>query len=288
MSSNYMLNRRTALKALTAGTLMAALGPRTGWAAETTLAKAKASGVLTVGISNERPYAYVDTDGSLKGAIPEVLQAALKDQGIAKLEAQIVDFNALIPGLNAGRFDIIGSGMYIRPKRCEVIAFTNPITQAGGALVVRGDSTVSPKGLDDLAKLPNFKVGTQSGTAQVEELTKAGVARGDMVLFAREDEAVSGLLAKRTDGIYFPALQANEILKKFPDSKFKRIDGFTTALNYQAFGLRKGDDDLREALNAGIAKIIADGSLLKIIEQHGYGKTEIPDPAMTAEKLCSA
>lgn len=286
MTKTFLINRRTVLQGLGVGAVVAATGAK-AFAAEGTLERAKASGKLVVGIANERPYGFVDTDGSLKGAIPEVLLAALASQGVKQLEAQIVDFNALIPGLNAGRFDVIGAGMYIRPARCEAIAFSNPITQTGGGLVVRKDAPISAKSLADLGKDNNLKIGTQSGSSQVEELTKAGVPRDRMVLFARVDEAVSGLQAKRCDVIYFPALQVNEILATFKSTDIARVEGFETDLNYQALGLRKEDESLRAAINEGISKMIADGSLLKIISAYGYGEREIPNVAMTADKLCA-
>lgn len=288
MTHPFLISRRAALKGFCAGAAAVSVtGLPRAFAAESTLERVKAARSIVVGIANERPYGFVDTNGKLQGAIPDVLLAALKSQGIEKLEAQIVDFNALIPGLNAGRFDVIGAGMYIRPARCEAIAFSNPITQAGGGLVVRKGTSLAVKGLADLAKDAKLKVGTQSGSSQVEELLKAGVPRDRLVLFARVDESVAGLQAKRCDVIYFPALQVNEILNTFKTADVARVDGFETELNYQALGLRKADETLRVAINGGISKLIADGTLLKIIGSYGYGEREIPNTAMTAEKLCA-
>jgi polar amino acid transport system substrate-binding protein len=257
------------------------------FAAPASLARIKTSGSLLVGISSERPYAFLDLGGRLRGAMPEVLLAALKPHGLQKLESHVVDFNALIPGLNARRFDVIGTGMYIRPARCRSIAFSNPITQTGGGLIVRKAHPVSARSLADLARAANIKVGTQSGSTQVEQLIKVGLPRQRMVLFARADEAVAGLQARRCDVVYFPALQVNEILNTFKDSSLTRVAGFATELNYQAFGLRREDDDLRAAINQGIARMIADGSLLKIIRAYGYGESEIPNPQVTANQLCA-
>lgn len=287
MMKTFLISRRTVIQGLGAGVAIAVTGATKALAADGTLERAKTAGKLVVGIANERPYGFVDTDGSLKGAIPDVLLAALKTHGVKQLEAQVVDFNALIPGLNAGRFDVIGAGMYIRPARCEAIAFSNPITQTGGGLVVRKDAPVNAKSLEDLAKDTKLMVGTQSGSSQVEELTKAGVPRDRMVLFARVDEAVSGLQAKRCDVIYFPALQVNEILTTFKGADIALVEGFGTELNYQALGLRKEDESLRAAINEGISRMIEDGSLLEIISAYGYGEREIPDVAMTADKLCA-
>jgi polar amino acid transport system substrate-binding protein len=278
------ISRRTVVQGL--GAIAAASVPE-AFAAQSTLVRARTAGRLVVGISSERPYAFLDVDGRLRGAVPDVLLAALKPQGLQRLEAQVVDFNALIPGLNAGRFDVIGTGMYIRPARCRSIAFSNPITRTGGGLIVRKADPIVAGSLADLAQDVNLRVGTQSGSTQVEQLIKAGVPRHRMVLFARADEAVAGLQAKRCDVVYFPALQVNEILNTFKDKSLARVERFATEMNYQAFGVRKQDDDLRAAINAGVARMIADGSLLTIIQGYGYGQREIPDPRMTADDLCA-
>jgi polar amino acid transport system substrate-binding protein len=284
MNDPLPISRRTVVKALCA---IAAASVTQAFAAQSTLARARTAGRLVVGISSERPYAFLDVDGRLRGAVPDVLLAALKPQGLQRLDAQVVDFNALIPGLNAGRFDVIGTGMYIRPARCRSIAFSNPITRTGGGLIVRKADPIAAGSLADLAQDVNLTVGTQSGSTQVEQLIKAGVPRHRMVLFARADEAVAGLQAKRCDVVYFPALQVNEILNTFKDGSLARVERFATEMNYQAFGVRKQDDDLRAAINAGVARMIADGSLLTIIQGYGYGQREIPDPRMTAGDLCA-
>jgi polar amino acid transport system substrate-binding protein len=256
----------------------------------------KSTGKVAVGIANEKPYGYVETDGRLVGAIPDVIAAALAPYGVKALQAEIVEFNALIPGLNANRFDIIGAGMYIRPKRCEAIAFTNPVTRIGyGFAALKGN----PKGVHsiaDLAKHADAIAGTQNGSAQVEELQKAGVPAKRVVLFTNATEALAGLKAGRCDVIYFPGLELNEVLKTANDPAVERVADFQQVMDaagapdfgYSALGLRQADKDLKVALDAEIAKMLASGKLLEIVAKYGYGKDELPTANDTAERLCKA
>ena len=264
--------------------------------AASTMDRIMGSGKVAVGIANEKPYGYVETDGRLVGAIPDVILAALAPHGVKTMSAEIVEFNALIPGLNANRFDIIGAGMYIRPKRCEAIAFTNPVTRAGyGFAAVKGN----PKGVHsiaDVGKHVDAVVGTQNGSAQVEEVQKAGVPQKRLVLFANATEALAGLKAGRCDVIYFPDLELNELLKTANDPAVERVAGFQQVLDasgapdygYSALGLRPSDGDLKAALDAEIGKLLASGKLLEIIAKYGYGKEELPTAPDTAERLCKA
>jgi len=292
--SPYRVSRRELLGlglAVSAVTLV----PVSAWA-DSTLDRIKSTGKVGVGIANEKPYGYVETDGRLVGAVPDVIVAALAPYGVKSMQAEIVEFNALIPGLNAGRFDIIGAGMYIRPKRCEAIAFSNPMTRLGyGFAALKGN----PKGVHsiaDVAKKTDAVVGTQNGSAQVEELQKAGVPSGQVVLFANATEALAGLKASRCDVIYFPSLELNEVLKTANDPSVERVADFKQVVDehgdpdygYSALGLRQADKDLKAALDAEIGKMLTSGKLLEIIAKYGYGQDELPTPKDTAERLCKA
>jgi polar amino acid transport system substrate-binding protein len=291
---NFGMNRRHFVAsgiALSGGALL----PRFALAAGT-LDRIKSTGIVSVGIANEKPYGYVETDGKLVGAVPDVIAAALAPLGLKQMKAEIVEFNALIPGINANRFDIIGAGMYIRPNRCEAVAFTNPVTRAGyGFAALKGN----PKGvhsISEVAKKDGVIVGTQNGSAQVEGLAKAGVPKDRIVLFSNATEAIAGLKAKRVDVIYFPGLELGDLLKTVNDPAFERVEPFVQEKDakgepdygYSALGLRKADTDLKAALDAEIAKMLASGKLAEIIGKYGYSKDELPLPTDTAEKLCKA
>ena len=84
--------------------------------AETTLEKAKREGYLRVGFANEAPYGFATPDGKLTGESPEVVKAVLKKIGIGEVDGVLTEFGSLIPGLQAGRFDLIAAGMFITPK----------------------------------------------------------------------------------------------------------------------------------------------------------------------------
>src|SRR5262249_22794392 len=152
---------------------------------------------LTVGIANEKPYGFVDTDGKPTGAIVDIIRAVLEPYGITEIEANVVDFGALIPGINANRFDIIGAGMYIRPARCKAIAFSNPVTRSGGAFLAKKGNPTGVHSLKDVAANSKVTLGTQTGSSQVEEVKQAGIGQDRVVLFAKDTEALAGLQAGR-------------------------------------------------------------------------------------------
>ena len=105
--------------------------------AQSTLETAKADGYIRVGFANEAPFGFATPDGKLTGEAPEVAKAVLAKMGIAQVDGVLTEFGSLIPGLKAGRFDIIAAGMFINPKRCAEINFSEPSYGIGQAMLVQ-------------------------------------------------------------------------------------------------------------------------------------------------------
>jgi polar amino acid transport system substrate-binding protein len=261
----------------------------------TIFANARRTATIRVGIANEKPYGFIDSTGTLQGALVELIKAVLAPYGITHIDAQIADFNALVPSLQANRIDIIGAGMFIRPSRCGSIAFSDPVSRIGGSFLVKKGNPLHLHSLADVTRQPAVKIGTQPGVDQQEEVVRSGVSAEQIVLFSKDTEALAGLQAGRVDAIYFPALEVEGLLQTSGDATLERADPFTQPLgidgkqiyHYQAFGLRKQDTDLGAAVNERIGKLRDSGQLLKILGAFGYTQSEMPLAGLTAQQVCA-
>src|SRR5690606_15240959 len=110
------------------------------------LATLQDKGSITVAIADERPYSWLDGDEPT-GATIAMHKEIFGNMGIDNVEVVQVDWNSLIPGLNAGRFDAVSAGMSILPERCEQAAFSEPEIMYTTALMVPEGN---PQGLSDL------------------------------------------------------------------------------------------------------------------------------------------
>ena len=289
-----MTSRLAKMKYGVMAALFCAMLPVTPANSASTLETARQTGKITVGLANEKPYAYIETDGKITGAIIEVLRAALEPLGVKDIEANVNEFSTLVPGVMAGRFDIIGAGMYVTPKRCESIAFTNPLTQIATVLAARAGNPGNIHSLEDIAASSSLKVGSQTGTAQVEDLLRAGIPQDRIVLFSRDTEAMSGLTAGRVDAIYYPALEISELIAKSGGADVERITPFTIAkgadgkplLNYQSLGFRKDDADFIAQINEQISALRASGKLAEILKPFGFTEQDLPEATVTAARIC--
>jgi polar amino acid transport system substrate-binding protein len=256
---------------------------------------ARRTGSLRLGIANEKPYGYIDETGSLRGAMVELLKAVLAPYGISNVNAQIADFNALVPSLMANRIDVIGAGMFIRPSRCDSVAFSDPVSRIGGSFLVKKGNPKNLHRLADVTRQPAVKIGTQPGVDQQQEVVQSGVSDAQIVLFSKDTEALAGLQAGRVDAIYFPSLEVNGLLATSGDTDLERAKPFEQPLgpdgksiyHYQAFGLRKEDTDLLAAINRSIATLLASGKLLAILGAFGYTRDDMPPADVRTVEICA-
>src|SRR5690606_24117119 len=173
--------RRSFLKGMVALVAIAAsLGAA---AAQSTLERAREQGYIRVGFANEAPYGFATPAGELTGESPEVAKEILSRMGIPEVDGVLTEFGSLIPGLKAGRFDIIAAGMYVNPQRCEQVLFSEPTYSIGEAFAVKQGN---PKGLatyTEIAAQPDVKLGVMTGAIQKEYAMKSGVKEDQIMSF---------------------------------------------------------------------------------------------------------
>ena len=167
---------RETAKTLFASFVAAILGiAAQGAAAEVTLESIKAAGKISVGFANEAPYGHMTADGVLTGEAPEVARVVFSSLGEVELEAVLTEFGSLIPGLKAGRFDMISAGMYILPKRCKEIDFSNPTLGLGQGMVVAAGNPKGIHSFEDIANNPDATIVVVAGGVERDYARKTGI-----------------------------------------------------------------------------------------------------------------
>ena len=266
----------------------------TSWA-QTTLETAKRTGKATVGIYNQAPWGFQTADGKISGQAVDVLMTAFKGLGINEFNPVISEFSALIPGLQAKRFDVIAAGLFIRPDRCKLVAFGNPDIKMGDGLLVRTGNPHKIHSYQDIAANPSVKIGTARGNIQAQYATTAGIPSDRQFLFPDNQSALSGLIAGRVDAV---SATAASIVTLANDAKASGVEralpfvGLRDAAGNEQFGypalaFRLEDSDFRDAYNAQLEKMRADGTLLAINKRYGFTENDMPAPERTAQALCN-
>jgi polar amino acid transport system substrate-binding protein len=256
--------------------------------AQSVLETARQNGYIRVGFANEAPFGFATPDGQLTGESPEVAKAVLKRLGIAQVDGVLTEFGSLIPGLQAGRFDVIAAGMFITPKRCEQVAFSEPSYGIGQAfLVAKGN----PKGIKDYGSIAGdrgLKLAVMAGAVEGGYAKDAGVSQSQLVMLPDQVSLVKAVQAGRADAAALTALSIADMAKKNdgvePTPPFGTVAG-KSVTGHGGFAFRKKDQDLLEAFNAELKGFIGSPEHIALVTPFGFGEGFLPTKS-TAE-LCA-
>jgi len=280
------LSRRGLL--ITAVSCAAASLAATAALAETALERIKAQGYIRIGFANEAPFGFATPDGKLSGEAPEVAKAVLARIGIAEVDGVLTEFGSLIPGLKAGRFDIIAAGMFINPRRCEEIAFSEPSYGIGQAFLVPAGN---PKGLNDygsIAANPDARLAVMSGAVEADYARSAGVPEGQLVILPDQSSLLAAVQAGRADAAALTALSIADMAAKGEGVESTRPFGEVAGVSVKGhggFGFRKDDTDLYEAFNGELKAFLGSPEHVALVEPFGFGADYLPNKTMA--ELCA-
>jgi polar amino acid transport system substrate-binding protein len=262
--------------------------PETGASKGNTLDRVTEDKKVNVGFANERPYAYQD-GGELKGEAPAVHQYIFDQIGGIELEPKLFEFGALIQALNADRVDVVTAGMFITPERCQEAAFSNPEYVATTAILVKKGN---PEGLSDYGSVTDkkAKLAVMTGAVEAEQAKGSGVPEGQLQVVADQQSGLDAVKSGRADGFALTSISLRALAKT--DSSVEVAEAFIPVIDGEeqlgagAAVFRKGDEELRDAFNAELKKLLASDKWLELVKPYGFTEAEKPDPSLTAEQLC--
>ncbi|MBV2143232.1 ABC transporter substrate-binding protein [Falsochrobactrum sp. TDYN1] len=204
------------------------------------------------------PFNYMSPDGKLIGFDLDIAHA-LCEAMEAECEIVANDWDGMIPGLQANKFDAVIASMAITEERAKQVAFTDRYYTTPLAVVVPKDSDIISL---DPAAFDGKAVGAQAGSTQGMYADDVyGKAGADVRLYPTADEANADLESGRLDAIAADKFLAADWLKNAAGADCCKFLGDIPGSETQiSVALRKGDDDLREQFNAAIKKIREDGT----------------------------
>lgn len=260
---------------------------------ESTLERARREGVIRVGFANENPYAFAQPDGTLSGEAVEVARAVFQNLGIEEMEGVLTQFGSLIPGLQAGRFDVITAGMYITPTRCEEVLFADPEYSVGEALIVEAGNPLDLHSYEDIAANPDVRVGTGAGYLEIDYMQAVGVSEDQISTFPDDPSGVAGLQAGQIDAWTGTRPTLLITLGTTDDPNLELADPFEQpivdgepVISYGGAAFRYEDFEFREAFNEELQALKDSGELLDLIGQfEGFDEGSLPGD-VTAEDIC--
>ncbi|MGO2111735.1 MAG: transporter substrate-binding domain-containing protein [Pseudoclavibacter sp.] len=258
---------------------------------QSTLALAQETGTITLAVASERPYSWVDESGEPTGATIAMHEQIFSALGIDNIEVEEVDWNSLIPGLNAGRWDVISAGMSILPDRCEEAAFSDPEIMYTTTLAVPTGNPNSLTDLDSVAEAGgDLTLAVQSGAIEESYAADLGIANTIQVDTAQA--GIESVQTGRADAFALTAVSLNYMTEDLDDVEtteaFTQVIDGVEQIGAGATVFRQSDSDLLEAYNEELANITGDeATYLGLVEPFGFTAENLPPSDLTTEQLCA-
>lgn len=205
------------------------------------------------------PMGYRDENGEIVGFDIDVAREVCARLGV-ELVCQPIDWNAKEQELATGNIDCIWNGFTVTDERREVMTFSDPYVDNAQVLVVRGDSPVQT-----IADLEGATIGVQAGSSAqdaIEDTPGFLDTIGEVVEFRENLTALMDLEIGGCDAVVMDLLVANDNINR-SGSDFRILEETLTNEEY-AIGFRLGDVALRDAVQAQLDAMAADGSLAEI------------------------
>ncbi|MGE3888802.1 MAG: ectoine/hydroxyectoine ABC transporter substrate-binding protein EhuB [Vicinamibacterales bacterium] len=267
-----------------AGVLAAAgMAGRSVFTADRSLEGPRRAGVIRIGYAVVPPYAFVAPGATITGVSPELARVVTRRLGIARIDWVQTEFGSLIDGLEARRFDVIASGMFITPERAVRVAFSQPTFRAtGGLLVPRGN----PRGLhahEDAIAAPDVRLVVLSGSGEESILRLMGMPDDRLLtapdaLAARRavEDGTADALPLSTPAIHWmmrhDRLGATEMAQPFREPELR----LARRLGFGGFAFRKEGRRLREAWNEELKGFLGSPEHLALVAPFGITESDLP------------
>jgi polar amino acid transport system substrate-binding protein len=238
-------------------------------AAAFSMTPANAAEKLRIGTEGAYPpFNFVDTAGKIGGFDVDIgLALCAKMQVECEVVAQ--DWDGIIPGLVAKKYDMIIASMFITEERKTQVAFSDPYYMAAMTHVAAKGAGITAFTNE---ALKGKVIGAQAGTTQAEYIA-AVYPDAEIKLYPTQDEANLDMANGRLDMEVGDMLPMLDWVTKNNDGKCCELIGEPiTDPKFVGGGvgiaLRQDDTDLREKLNKALADIRADGTYKTINDKY--------------------
>ncbi|MEZ0168066.1 ABC transporter substrate-binding protein [Microvirga sp. TS319] len=197
-----------------------------------------------------------------------------------KIEYVHGEYAALIPGIDAERFDVASGGISDTEEREQVLDFINYM-MSGGSILVRSENASQYKAIDDFCgKSVATLLGSRVIMAAVESASKKCTDGGKQPIQAAQlpnaPDARMQLDLKRVEGYLgdFPALVY--MSTQFPGRYAIAGGNYILTPYVTSWGFSKKNTQLRDAMHKAAQSMLEDGTYKKILAKWGVDGAALP------------
>lgn len=228
---------------------------------------APAQGKLRVGVEgNYPPFSQLGPDGRLTGFDIDIAMAVCAQM---KVECQLVqqEWDGMMPALRARKFDMIVASMTITEERRKAADFSDPYYDVPSRWVARAGAFKD----HGPATLKGRKIIVLRNSPRAAHVA-ANYKDSEVLLVNKETDVYLELASGRGDIGFGSSVVSSEAFLKKPEGRGFAQVGPNVRLDAGGGGVgiafRKGEDALRQQVNAALKAIKADGTYKKLADRY--------------------
>lgn len=238
---------------------------------------------LRIAYIEEPPFYWTNENHLVTGADIELAEAVLRAIGVQSIEYQLTTFEELLPGVQAGRWDM-NVPIFVTPERAMNVAFSVPVWSLGDGFLVHQGNPKALTSYEAVVMRGDARIGLIPGQVQFDAAKSAGVGDNQIVIFNNQPEAAAALLAGKIDAFAATAVgnhataAANPELEAVP---FKNSKDAKSPVG--AFSFNKNNHALLQAVNAQLREYLGSADHRTRMAKYGITQTEI-DSVLTGKE----
>jgi len=221
------------------------------------------------------PFNFKDNAGVLQGFDVDIANEICRRIG-AECTFILQEWDGMLPGLLAGKFDLIVASMSITEERQKRIDFSIPYRGSTGRFVVRKGSNIAPfkaNGELDPDALKGKVLGVERATTYDRYIEAKFPSLERITRYSGVNNMLLDLTSGRVDIIIGGPIKLYQNFLQKPEGKdFEFVGPELTANEFFGtgigVGLRKGNAELLAKINKALEDIIADGTFKKINQKY--------------------
>lgn len=220
---------------------------------------------------------FADDGTTIIGLDPAMGLAIARVLGMG-LEVTNEDFNAQIPGLLTGRYDMVMSSMSDTAERQQKVTFIDYV-QAGAGMLVAAGNPKNIGGAEQLCGLTVSVVDNGSSLALAEQYAADCAAKGkpklELLRFPGDQDALLALKSGRAD-----ANITDYVVAAFKASDAsQKIEAIDLPGTESPWGIAMNPEqkELIAAVHAALEKLVSDGTYGKILAAYNLEKIAVTE-----------
>jgi polar amino acid transport system substrate-binding protein len=239
---------------------------------------------VTIAYIEEPPFGWTDADRTATGSDIDLADAVLRAIGATQIEHCLTTFSELLPGVDAGRWDM-NVPLFVTPERASLVAFSLPVWAIGDGFLVRAGNPKALNSYASLAKRHDARLGIIAGQVQHDSARASGIREEQIAIFEHQADAIEAVRSGTIDAYASTALGNRILTDRIGGSVLEAVEhksrtsGRQQKLPLGAFSFNKKNNDLLNAVNVQLRLYLGSPDHRARMAKFGLTHNEI-DPAL--------